>query len=244
MSLIDGLYYAESFGGLLQTEFRGLIWWDLRDYLFTSGDDSAGYYGWRLYDDDGMLASGGSTLPGSALDTPFPAYFALKLVSKFASGGDTVVPVTSDYPFVTAFAVKRATGGLSLLVVNTSPSATVNTQFSLSGYTPGTTAVTYQYGATEDTRQSTGATVDLTQGTLSGIGTTFSTTFPPYSMTVVNLALAPTVTSFTPASGPIGTVVTLTGTNFVGVSAVRFHKRQCHRFLIQCGWHATNRDGS
>ena len=227
VSLIDGLYYAESFGGLIQTEFKGMLWWDLRNSIFTTGDDSPSYYGWRIYSDNGMLASGdGGTLPGSALDTPYPAYFALKLVSKFASGGDTVVPVTSDYPFLTAFATKRANGGLSLLVVNTNSSATVNTQFSLSGYAPAATATTYQYGEAEDTRQSMGATVDLTQGSLSGIAPTFSTTFPPYSMTVINLAPAPpapTITSFTPTSGPVGTVTTLTGTGLSGVSAVRFH---------------------
>ena len=34
--------------------------------------------------------------------------------------------------------------------------------------------------------------------------------------------LAPVITSFSPASGPVGTVVTLTGTTFSGVTAVRF----------------------
>jgi photosystem II stability/assembly factor-like uncharacterized protein len=34
---------------------------------------------------------------------------------------------------------------------------------------------------------------------------------------------APTVSSFTPTSGPVGTVVTLTGTHFTGASAVAFH---------------------
>src|SRR3989441_2974378 len=40
------------------------------------------------------------------------------------------------------------------------------------------------------------------------------------SFTVVN---PPTVTSFTPASGPAGTSVTINGTNFTGASAVRFN---------------------
>src|SRR5207247_202620 len=40
------------------------------------------------------------------------------------------------------------------------------------------------------------------------------------SFTVIN---PPTVTSFTPASGPVGTSVTISGTNFTGASAVLFN---------------------
>ena len=35
--------------------------------------------------------------------------------------------------------------------------------------------------------------------------------------------LPPTITSFTPASGPVGTMVTITGTNLTAVQAVRFN---------------------
>ena len=57
-------------------------------------------------------------------------------------------------------------------------------------------------------------------------GTTFS-----YFVTILLLCLsaslalgvAPTVTSFTPTSGPVGQAVTITGTNFTGASAVKFN---------------------
>ena len=177
VSLVDGLYCAESIGGLMQTEFTGMLWWDLRNGASTDGDNSPDYYGWRLYDDGGMIASGGG-LPGSALDTPYPPYFAEKLASKFARGGDTVVTAAADFPLLNVFATKRTTGGLSLLVVNTDPGAALNTQVSLTGYVPLGTATTYQYGEAEDTQQSMGATVDLTQGSLNGVGPTFQHDVP------------------------------------------------------------------
>ena len=48
---------------------------------------------------------------------------------------------------------------------------------------------------------------------------------------VANVA-APTVRGFTPASGPVGTVVTLTGTHFTGATKVRFHGRSATSFTL------------
>jgi hypothetical protein len=39
----------------------------------------------------------------------------------------------------------------------------------------------------------------------------------------VSAAVAPTITSFTPAAGPVGTVVTITGTDFCGATQVLFN---------------------
>jgi hypothetical protein len=43
------------------------------------------------------------------------------------------------------------------------------------------------------------------------------------SSTNYTVAAAPTITSFTPTSGPVGTSVVITGTNLTGVTAVRFN---------------------
>jgi hypothetical protein len=51
----------------------------------------------------------------------------------------------------------------------------------------------------------------------SGTGTSGS------SFTVTASGGAPTVTSFSPGSGPVGTSVTVNGTNFTGVTAVKFN---------------------
>ena len=49
----------------------------------------------------------------------------------------------------------------------------------------------------------------------------------------------PTITSFTPASGPVGTVVTLTGTGFTGTTAVRFNGTAAASFAVVSATSAT-----
>ena len=50
--------------------------------------------------------------------------------------------------------------------------------------------------------------------------------------TVFRLNLAPSITSFAPTSGPVGTVVTITGTDLNGVTAVRFHNASATAFSV------------
>ena len=47
-SLVNGLYHADSLGQLMQTEFNGLIWWDLRNGTDASGCFDSTLYGWLV----------------------------------------------------------------------------------------------------------------------------------------------------------------------------------------------------
>ncbi|HEY3043346.1 MAG TPA: IPT/TIG domain-containing protein [Vicinamibacterales bacterium] len=86
----------------------------------------------------------------------------------------------------------------------------------------GATAVTFNgsvaaFTVASATTIQTAVPAGATTGTLS-VTTPGGTATSPSNFTV-----APTITSFTPASGPVGTTVTINGRNFTAATAVRFN---------------------
>jgi hypothetical protein len=192
-SLVNGLFLADSFGTLLNTEFNASTWWALRNGPPADssgniiGNNSASLYGWRNYGDYGILSSphnGGST----SYYEKYPTYYAMKLLSYFAHGGDTVLETTSDNKLLAVYAVKRA-NAVQLLLINKDSANVLNANISLSGFTPPAQANTYTYGMTNDSAAQPGGIgcTDITGAGLNVAGATFSTSFSPYSMTVVSL---------------------------------------------------------
>ena len=99
----------------------------------------------------------------------------------------------------------------------------------------GATAVTFNgSAATTFTVQSdTAITVTVPAGATSGpiaVTTPYGTGASAGTFTVTLLPPAPTVTGFTPASGPAGTTVTVTGLGFANAQAVSFNGLAAARF--------------
>ena len=46
-SLVNGLYLADSVASVMQTEIRGLFWWDIRNGTDFANNLSTSLYGWR-----------------------------------------------------------------------------------------------------------------------------------------------------------------------------------------------------
>jgi alpha-L-arabinofuranosidase len=196
-SLVNGLFAADSIGMLLQTEYNGANFWDLRNGWDTGNNNSASLYGWRQGGDYGMLGSGSGPAPATGTYVPYPTYFAHQLASKMVQPGGTVVNTRSDSANLSAYAVRQADGRLSLLVINKSPTTDLSDEIRLQGFQAGAAAHVWQYGKAEDTAQSLttdgNAALTSTNVSLSGGGGgagTFSYTFPSYSMTVIELAPA------------------------------------------------------
>jgi alpha-L-arabinofuranosidase len=182
-SLVNGLFKADSLAQLMQTEFNGLFWWDLRNGQITNNNNSSSLYGWRLYGDFGV-ADGYTIL--------YPTYYIGKLMPHFVQAGDTVVAAASDYSLLSTYAVRRQDGSLTILTINKDPVNTLTGQVAVASFIPDAVGTIYSYGIPQDNAAETSTgSPDIAQTNFSTAGTNFNYAFPPYSATVLALAPAP-----------------------------------------------------
>jgi hypothetical protein len=185
-SLVNALFYADSVGAVLQTEFNSLVWWALRNGpQDKTHNNTASLYGWRNYGDYGIIAPGNAT--ETAVSAPYPVYYMMKLVSHFARGGDQVVQASTSSTDLTAYAAKRADGSLTLLVVNKSRTDSIPADFTVSGFTPAAHAALRSYGIPQDEAVRLGVGSPEPELSTLNVGTTFSGSFAPYSASVITL---------------------------------------------------------
>jgi hypothetical protein len=110
------------------------------------------------------------------------------------------VAVTSGQPFVVA--VKMTTPGYTW---------PIPVEYQLANYSSAATAAAGQ------------SYVSSTGTSWSDLTIAWNATANVCLKAYVKTSVPPTVTSFTPTSGPVGTSVTLTGTGFLDATGVRFH---------------------
>jgi alpha-L-arabinofuranosidase len=188
-SLPGGLFYADSIGQVLQTEFNSRLWWDTRNGINSLGDSDPAFYGWRTNGSGNFISDGGIVYGLGGVGSAYPTYYCAKLMPHFARDGDTVVSAASDWPLLATYAVKRTNGTLTLLVINKSSSSNLTASFSLSGYLPFTNATVYSYGIPQDEAARTGVGSPDIQTNTTGFQS-LSLTFAPFSASVVELSAA------------------------------------------------------
>jgi len=180
-SLVNGLYYADSLGQIMKTEFNAFVWWDLRNGTDFNGSFDTTLYGWRNYGDLGMI---------NGLTNRHPPFYAAKLAKSFARAGDTVLNATSDYLLLSAYAVRRAGGAVTVLIINKDTITNLNAKISVNGFTPGATATLRSYGIPQDEAARTNAVFsmqDIATNIFNGAGTNFPYNFAPLSLTLFTL---------------------------------------------------------
>jgi len=184
VSLVNALYYADSLANLMQTEFNGFVWWDLRNGTNYDGNMDPVLYGWRMYGDIGIINN---------LSECYPHFYAAKIMQYFAQPGDTIIGASSDYPLLAPYAARRASGAVSVLVLNKDTTATFNGQIALNGLVPDSAATVRSFGIPQDEAARTNAVVsarDIATNSYTVASPTFSYNFPPLSMTLLTLAPA------------------------------------------------------
>jgi Cellulose binding domain len=182
VSIVNALYLAQDYLGWLASGVTNIDWWQIHNNLVTTGDNGSSLYGTANYGDYGVLSDATCGTVGSAqvcepaADTPFPAYYGLKLLSQFIHPADTLVSATSSQSLVRAYAVKAADGSLRVLLVNDDPSNSYTVGLSYSGFTPGSSTPSVATLAPPGTSITTAAT-----------GSATSQTIAPYSAAMITL---------------------------------------------------------
>jgi hypothetical protein len=176
LSIVNALFIADDLLTWLENGVTNVDLWDLHNGA-NPGNASPGLYGSASFGDYGVLSNGSSGEP--AADTPFPTYYGLQILSKLGRPGDALVSTSSNSSLLATHAVQQANGNLALLFINKDPSNTINANVSLSGFKPFGVGAVYSY-----TPSSSG----VSSTSVSGLGTTFTITAPPYSLTTIVLA--------------------------------------------------------
>src|ERR1019366_2012619 len=109
--------------------------------------------------------------------------------------GDSVLNATSDYSPLSTYAARKADGALALLVINKNGVTNLNAQITFTNFSPWSTATVRSFGIAQDEATRTNSVIpgaqDIATNSLAGVGgTNFTTTFPPYSLTLFTFAPA------------------------------------------------------
>ena len=130
----------------------------------------------------------------------------------------TVIPP----PVVTSFLPTSGPVGTSVVITGTDLTGATSVTFNGTGATAFTVDLATQITATVPAGATTGKIAVTTPGGTGTSAADFTVTLPSGGGGGGGAVFAPTITSFTPTSGPVGTSVVITGTDLTGATLVTF----------------------
>jgi hypothetical protein len=155
----------------------------------------------------------------SASVTASSAGFSVNGIAAFAAVGGSGGPPPA--PTVSSFSPTSGHVGDSVTITGTGFTGASAVAFNGTNASSFTVNSDTQITATVPSGATTG-TLSVTTANGTGTSSGSFTVLPP----------APTITSFSPTSGPVGTSVVITGTNFTGASAVKFNATAASSFTV------------
>ena len=183
---MSALFAADNYQTWLETGVFTVDWWNTHNGIGTvdGGTD---------YADFGALSSGACAgeVCEPAVNTPFPAYFGIKMAGTLGRPGDAMVRAGSADPLVTGHAVRHANGDMSVMLINKDPAAAHSVSLAYAGFTPD--------GAPPVVHTFTRGAAAITSETA---GTGDAQSVPPYSIVTVDLHPAAGSTGALPAPIP------------------------------------------
>jgi hypothetical protein len=187
-SVVNALYLEQDYLTWLRSGVSNVDWWQIHNGIVTSGDNGAALAGSANYGDYGVLSDGScGTLPSSTgsgaqvceppAETPFSAYYGLRMLSRFIRPGDTLVAASSSQSLVQVFAARTGAGRLRVMIINDDPANSYGVSLAVPDYRLAPSAPVLFYG-----QQSSGVQ------TLSGpAAQAAAATAAPYSITTLTL---------------------------------------------------------
>lgn len=204
LSIVNALYLQQDYLTWLANGVSNIDWWQIHNGIVTTGDNGSSLYGTATYGDYGVLsdATCNGTTCEPAVDTPFPAYYGLKLLGGFIHPGDTLVGASSNASLVRSYAVKGTDGNLRVMLVNDDPTNSYSVSLNYTGFTPSGDAPMVA------TLAPPGNGITTAAG-----GSSASQTIAPYTAEVITLKPGSTVTPPTTPGAPTASAVTSTSVN-------------------------------
>jgi hypothetical protein len=212
----DALFAADTYFTALENGVFTIDWWNTHNGpgTISTAPDGATDYG-----DGGLLSSGGctGTVCEPAVNTPFPPYYGISMLSKLGRPGDQIVRAGTSQQLVAAHAVRQANGNLAVMLVNKDPANSYTVNLHYNGYWPSSaTPTVYTYGD------------EATSITSATQGTSGTQTLAPYSIeTIILTPSAHPVSALTAPGSPqvsqvTDTQATVSWTPSSGGTAMRY----------------------
>jgi RHS repeat-associated protein len=170
---------------------------------------------------NGTNFTGATTVTFNGTSASFTVNTSIKITATVPANATTgVISVTTPggtatsasnftvAPRITSFTPTSGAIGVSVVITGANFTAATSVKFN------GTSAT---FAVNSSTQVTTTVPANATTGPIT------VTTSAGTATSSINFTVAPRITSFTPANGPIGSSVTINGANFMGATAVKFN---------------------